>query len=106
VDNLNKIKNEFLYSLPESSTGTKDDKEYPLKNILVYSESFKKQPDGTINIDNIRSVVAWVVQCLYIDGFLSIKQLKVIAEEKELTNIADKTFQWVTIKTFLDKSGH
>lgn len=108
MDNIDtkKRKKEFFETLPESITGPKGDKEYPLKNVQWYSESFKKRPDGIIDIDNIRSVVEWVVKCLYVDGFLTIKPLLIIAGEKEIVDIANKTSDIVTIQTFLDKSGH
>jgi len=101
-----KKQKEFFESLPESITGPKDDKAYPLKNVEWFTESFKKKPDGTIDIDNIRSVVEFAIMCLYRDGFLTIKPLLVIASEETRTNVADETYEWVTVKTFLDKSGH
>lgn len=100
-----KRKKEFFESLPETITGSKDDKEYPRKNIEWFTDSFKKELAGTIDIKHIRSTVAWVLKGLYDHGFLTIKPLLVIASEKELTNIANETFQVVTIETFLDKSG-
>ena len=42
---------DFLYSLPESMTRKKDSKEYPLENIQWYGISFKKKPDGTIELN-------------------------------------------------------
>ena len=83
-----KRKKEFFETLPELITGPKDDKEYPRKNIEWFTNSFKKEPDGTIGIEHIRSTVAWALKCLYDHGFLTINPLLVIASEKELTNIA------------------
>ncbi|RLD13561.1 hypothetical protein DRI50_06925 [candidate division KSB1 bacterium] len=97
---------EFLYSLPESITGPKGDKAYPLKNIEWCGYSFKKNPDGTIDIKYIRSAMAWALKCLYDHGFLTIRPLLVIASEKKHTNIANETSERVTIETFLDKSDH
>ncbi len=101
-----KRKKQFFESLPESITGSKGDKEYPRKNIEWFTDSFKKNPDGTIDIKYIWSAVAWALACLYRDGFLTIKPLLVIASEKKLANVANETFEWVTVETFLDKSGH
>jgi hypothetical protein len=104
--NAKEKKKEFFKSLPESITGPKDDKEYPRKNMEWFLDSFRKDPNGTINIEHVRSSVEFAIACLYHDGFLTIKPLKVIASEKKLTNIANETYEWVTIETFLDKSGH
>ena len=71
-----------------------------------FIDSFKKEPDRTINIEHIRSTVEFVIACLYHDGFLTIKPLLVIASEKKCTNKIGETPEWVTIETFFDKSGH
>ena len=101
-----KRKKEFFESLPESITGPKDDKEYPLKNVQWYGFTFKKEPDGTIDIENIRVAVASVIKSLYHHGFLTIKPLSVIVEERPITNIANETLEWVTITSYLDNSDH
>lgn len=79
--------NDFLYSLPESLTGKKDDPAYPTANIENCSISFKKNPDGTIENDDIRLCVSSVVQILYYHRFLTVKPIKVTHEEKVIKNI-------------------
>ena len=101
---LKKRKKEFFESLSESITGAKDSKEYPFKNIQWYGITFKKEPDGTIDIKHIRSAVVSVIKSLYDHGFLTIKPLSVIAGEEVSINIANETSKWVTIETYLDKS--
>ena len=98
--------NDFLYSLPESLTGAKDSKEYPLENIKWYGTTFKKKPDGTINIEDIRTAVAWTIKSLYDHEFLTIKPLAVIVQERSITNVANETLEWVTITSYLDNSDH
>ena len=106
MNNINppKKKREFFKSLPRSITGSKGSKEYPLKNIEWCTTSFKKEPDGTIDIEHIRSAVAAPIKSLYDHGFLTIKPMLVIVEEEESTNIANETSEWVTITSYLDKS--
>jgi len=100
-----KRKKEFFKSLPESITGPEGDKEYPLKNVQWYGLTFKKKPDGTINIDDIRLSVSSVLKSLYHHGFLTIKPLLVFAEEKTITNVANETVEFVAITSYLDNSG-
>lgn len=100
-----KRKEEFFQTLPESITGPRDDKEYPRKNIEWFTDSFKKNPDGTIDIKYIQATVTWALACLYRDGFLTAKPLLVIASENKHTNKSGETTEWVTVETFLDKSG-
>ena len=76
-----------MYLLPESLTGAKDNPDYPLANIESCSSSFRKNTDGTIDNEHIRSTVAWVVSTLYGHGFLTAKPLKVTKEEEVTKNI-------------------
>lgn len=96
--------NDFLYSLPESLTGKKDSKEYPLENIQKYLITFKKNADGTIDIKHISSAIDWVLRGLYRHRYLTIKPMLVTSEKETVENIVDETSEWVTITTFLDKS--
>lgn len=77
-----KRKKEFFESLPESITGPKDDKEYPLKNIEWSGYGFKKKPDGTIDIKNFRTAIFSALKILYDHGFLTIKPLSVIVGQQ------------------------
>ena len=103
---LKKRKKEFFESLPESITGVKDDKEYPLKNIQWYGFTFKRESDGTIDIDNIRIAVTSVLKGLYRQGFLTIEPLSVIVGEGTVTNIANETPKLVFMTSYLDNSDH
>lgn len=98
--------NSFLYSLPESLTGTKDDPDYPLANIESCSFSFRKNLDGTIDNENIRIAVSSVVKILYRHGFLTTKPIKVTEEESVTENIDGNSYTWVSIGAYFDKSDH
>ena len=97
-------KKQFFRSLPESITGPKSDKAYPLKNVEWIGYSFRKNPDGTIDIDNFRIAIFSVIKTLYDHGFLVIEPLSVIVEEDEVTNIINETHKWVRMTTYLDNS--
>lgn len=100
-----KIMKEVLEALPESVTGSKDDKEYPLKNVEWFTNSFKKNADGTIDIKYIRSVATWVLSCLRHAGLLTATPLLVTASEQEHENINGETPEWVSVDVFLDKTA-
>ena len=92
--------------MPESITGPKDDKAYPLKNVEWSGFSFKKNPDGTIDVDNFRIAIFSALKILYDHGFLTINPLKVIVGEGSVTDINNETSDIVYITTYLDNSGH
>ena len=92
--NAKKRKKEFFESLPESITGPKDDKAYPLKNIQWYGITFKKKPDGTVDINDIRLSVWSTLKGLYHHGFLTINPLLVFGEEKMIEINATKIWKW------------
>ena len=104
--NAKKRKKEFFESLPESITGSKDDKEYPLKNVQWYGTTFKKKLDGTVDIDDIRLSVWSVLKGLYHHGFLSINPLLIFGEEKTIRNILNEDMNLISITAYLDRSGH
>ena len=97
-------KKEFFESLPESITGPKDDKAYPLKDIEYCGFSFKKNPDGTIDTDNFRIAIFSALKILFDRGFLTIEPLAVVVVEQTITNIANETYEWVDITSYLDSS--